>query len=338
MNESDSSLEARSTEAPVLDLPTLAVLCSVFNEEKAIPLFLERLLPVFQSIEQYCQPRLYFIDNGSSDASLPLIREFHAQYPNIFVIVLSRNFGYECALETGLRIANEDLYVMIDVDCEDPPDMIHDFVLHWRTGYDIVYGERSDRPETLLIKSARKIYYRLVRLLADDNFVLDMAEFSLISREVRDAIIQDATAYPFIRASIGRIGFRRKNLIYKRQQRIAGQSHYNFLGMMIFAVGGIMSASTVVLRMSAYSFPFWAAIMIIIGIWAIASPGNWQIATLLVVGQLFIGFTVTAAGLYIARIYKDGLRRPNAIVRLALSILPLNAQLPPPPVPFRRYE
>jgi hypothetical protein len=107
--------------------------------------------------------------------------------------------------------------------------------------------------------------------------------------------------------------------------------------MMIFAIGGIMSASTVVLRMSAYAFPFWAAIMVAVGIWAVASPGVWQIATLLVVGQLFVGFTVTAAGLYIARIYKDGLRRPNSIVRNRLSILPPNAQLPPPPVPFGRF-
>jgi dolichol-phosphate mannosyltransferase len=149
-----------------------------------------------------------------------------------------------------------------------------------------------------------------------------MAEFCLITAEVRNAILEDSTSFPFLRASIGRIGFARKGIPYKRHARVAGKTHYNIVGMTIFAIAGILSASTLALRIAAYSFPFWTALMIAIAISAWLSPGNWQIPALLVTGLIFIGFTVTATGLYVARIYKDGLGRPNAIVRRGLSILP----------------
>jgi polyisoprenyl-phosphate glycosyltransferase len=308
--------------APKAGLPKLAVLCPVYNEKEAIPLFLERMMSVFAQLAEYCQPSLYFIDNGCTDASLSIIRAFHEAHPNVFVIVLSRNFGYQSALETALRTVSADLYVMIDVDCEDPPEMILEFVKHYRKGFEIVYGERVDRPEPPILKGLRKLYYRLVRWVADENFVLNMAEFSLVTAEVRNAIIQDATSAPFLRASIGRIGFRRKNLPYRRHARIAGKTHYNFVSTTIFGIVGILSSSTVVLRVPAYLLPFWVLTMLVISILDVTSPARWQIPALLLLGFAYIGFTVAFCALYIARIYKNGLLRPNAIVRYGLSILP----------------
>jgi dolichol-phosphate mannosyltransferase len=211
---------------------------------------------------------------------------------------------------------------MIDVDCEDPPEMIHDFLEFHEQGFDIVYGERTDRVEGLLMKSLRKLFYRSVRLVADDYFVLDMAEFSLITAEVREAILADATSYPFLRASIGRIGFRRKGLPYRRHARIAGETHYNLFGMTIFAVAGMLSASTLALRVAAYAFPFWLTVMIGIAVHASLKQAAWDLPVLLTLGFAFIAFSVIATGLYVARIYKDGLQRPNAIIRPHLSILP----------------
>lgn len=304
------------------DRQTLAVLCPVYNEEHTIPLFTARLVHVFSQIESRYQARLYFIDNGCTDGSLGIIRGLHDRYPNIFVMVLSRNFGYQCALETALKTVRADLYMMIDVDCEDPPEMLLEFLRHYEEGHDIVYGERVDRPEGWLLKSTRKLYYHLVRSVADENFVLNMAEFSLITAEVRDAIVQDATSFPFLRASIGRIGFRRKNVPYRRQSRIAGETHYNFLGMFIFGVAGILSASTVILRLPAYLFLPWALVMTVLAVLAAVMPAAWPMPALLLLGFGFVGFTTMAAALYVARIYKNGLQRPNAIVRPALSVLP----------------
>jgi dolichol-phosphate mannosyltransferase len=326
-----TTTSTQDTESLPRAIPSLAVICTVYNEEQTIPLFAARMLPVFAQVAHECSPSLYFVDNGCSDRSLEIIKQLHRQHSNIFVIVLSRNFGYESALEVGLQVVDADLYVMIDVDCEDPPEMIVDFLRQYQAGYDIAYGERVDRPEGVILKSTRKLYYQIVRSVADENFVLNMAEFSLITREVRDAIIQDSTSFPFLRASIGRIGFKRKNLPYKRHPRIAGKTHYNLLGMTLFAVTGIMSASTIALRVPAYLFPFWVLLMSVVAVLAVAIAGTWQIPLLLFLGFTFVGFTSVATGLYVARTYKDGLHRPNAIIRPRLSILPPSTRIPEHP-------
>src|SRR5262249_29696587 len=141
--------------------PHLTVLCSVYNEEQTIPLFAERLYHIFDQIRSRYEPQLYFIDNGCQDRSYEIIRELRKEHPYTHVIVLSRNFGYQCALECGLRSTPGDLYVMIDVDCEDPPEMILEFLAEYERGYDIVYGDRVDRPEGFVMKSCRKLFYRL---------------------------------------------------------------------------------------------------------------------------------------------------------------------------------
>jgi dolichol-phosphate mannosyltransferase len=168
----------------------------------------------------------------------------------------------------------------------------------------------------------RKLFYRMTRSIADDHFVLNMAEFSLLTAEVRDAMIQDSSSFPFLRASIGRVGFRRKNVPYTRHSRIAGKTHYNLLGMTTFAIAGILSSSTFALRLPAYAFPFWLLAMFAIAVSAVIAPAQWQTPALLFAGFGFIGFVVTASGLYLARVYKNGLMRPNAIVRVKLSLLP----------------
>jgi polyisoprenyl-phosphate glycosyltransferase len=302
---------------------TLAILCPVYNEEQTIPLFFYRILPVLEQIRDSYAAEVYFIDNGCSDGSLDVIHKLHQEWGNVYAIVLSRNFGYQCALETGLRIAEADLYVMIDVDCEDPPEMLAEFLPHHEAGYDIVYGERLDRMENAIIKELRRLFYKLTRAVADDNFVLDMAEFCLITAEVRSAILQESNSFPFLRASIGRAGFRRKNVPYKRQKRIAGETHYNLVGMTLFAVAGILSASTLALRIPAYLFPFWLLLLSAVAIHAIVAPGAQDIPLLLWLGFTFASYCLTAIGLYTARIYKNGMNRPNAIVRRGLSILPV---------------
>ena len=113
-----------------------------------------------------------------------------------------------------------------------------------------------DREEPDWLKAARRYFYRILKGLADDEIILDMAEFGLFTAEVREAIICDENSFPFIRASIGRAGFRRYAVPFKRQQRVAGETHYNLFGMIVFGVAGILSASTLFLRLPIYLLPF----------------------------------------------------------------------------------
>jgi dolichol-phosphate mannosyltransferase len=301
---------------------TLTVICPVYNEEITIPLFYKRLRAVFDSLRGRYFTQLIFTDNASSDRSQQIISDLCDGDPEVSIITLSRNFGYQSSVECGLRHAAGDLIVVIDVDCEDPPEMIATFLEHHQTGgYDIVYGERTDRPEWFLMKQGRKLFYRFTRSVADDAFILDMAEFCLMTAEVRDAIMKDNNSFPFIRSSIGRIGFKSKGIAYARHPRVAGKTHYNFRRIAIFAIAGILSSTTFPLRLPAYVLPFWLLLMLVIGVTGVVVGGSRCITLLLLVAFTYFGFILAFISIYVARIYKNGLSRPNFVIDSKLTRL-----------------
>jgi polyisoprenyl-phosphate glycosyltransferase len=309
--------------------PVLAIVCPVHNEEAVIPLFFDRLSPIMAALAaRYCC-RLIFLNNASTDRTRERIEIVREKWPETYVITMSRNVGYQASLDYGLRSISADLFVVIDADCEDPPEMIAQFIEQHEQGFDIVYGERVDRPEPPLIKSGRKLFYRLLQKLADEEIILDMAEFSLFTGEVRDAIIDDRSSFPFIRASIGRIGFRRTAIPFTRQRRIAGVTHYNILGMSIFAIAGILSSSTLLLRLPVYILPFWILTLSVLGAWSVAAHSAWIGLAALIVFASYVGATIAFTALYVARGYKNGLQRPNAVMDRKRS------HPPPPPAETR---
>ena len=310
--------------------PIVAILVAVFNEEKVIPLFFERMAPVVEQLSTQFTPHVIFLNNASTDGSIQAIQDIRAKFPHVYLLSLARNVGYQRSLEFGLRNCVGDVFVFIDVDCEDPPEMIPKFVQHYQEGYDIVYGERVDRIESSFVKFLRKIFYRLMRVVADEDIILDMAEFSLMTNEVREAIIKDSSSFPFIRASIGRVGFRRKGIAYCREKRIAGETHYNILGMVVFAVGGLLSASTLLLRISAYALPFWLFTMIALGVAATVTASHWALTWLIVLGFSYCGAVLGFLSIYLARTYKNTLGRPNAFLDHKRSF-------PQPTAEKRRY-
>jgi dolichol-phosphate mannosyltransferase len=300
---------------------TLTVVCPVYNEQQTIPLFYERMRRVFDSLQGRYRAQLIFSDNGSVDRSRDLINDICDRDPDVSLIALSRNFGYQSSIECGLRHAAGDVMLVIDVDCEDPPEMVTTFLDHHEQGYDIVYGERADRPESATIKLARKAFYRFTRLVADEHFILDMAEFCLITSEVRDAVFQDNNSFPFVRASIGRIGFAVKGIAYTRHPRVAGKTHYNLTRMAVFAIAGVLSSSTFLLRLPAYLFPFWLLLMLIIAATGLVTGGTRPLMLLLLLGLSYCGFILMSLGIYLARVYKNGLNRPNYIINRKLTRL-----------------
>jgi glycosyltransferase involved in cell wall biosynthesis len=306
----------------MLRLPILSIMCPVHNEALVVPLFEGRIRPVIERLSARYHVQLIFLNNASTDATLAAIRTVMVERANTYVITMSRNVGYQASLECGLRTTESDLYVFIDVDCEDPPELIETFIAQYEAGYDIVYGERVDRHEPVFVKRCRDIFYRLLQAVADEEIMLHMAEFSLFTREVREAVIQENSSFPFLRASIARVGFRRSAIPYKRDRRIAGDSHYNLLRMSVFAMAGILAASTLLLRLPVYFLPFWATALagLCFGYGATGSP--WYAAGAFLLTSLYLGMTVAATALYVARTYKNGLIRPNAFINHANSVLP----------------
>ena len=293
----------------------LTIICPVYNEEKVVPLFFERLRPVREELSEQFDVDLVFCNNASTDSTLDAIADIRTANPNVYVLNLSCNVGYQRSVECGLRTSKGDLFVIIDVDCEDPPEMIPRFIALHEQGYDVVYGERVDRTEPTWIIALRRIFYRLMRSVADENIMLDMAEFSLMTAEVRDAISQDRTSFPFIRSSISRVGFRITGIPYKREPRIGGQTHYSLIGMTIFAVAGILSSSTLLLRLPIYVLPFFIVLVVLLAVTNIVADAPWTNPTLLSLTSIYLGATASFIAVYVARIYKNTLGRPNFIVR-----------------------
>ncbi len=290
----------------------ISIVCPVFNEETAIPLFYERLQKALAPLANRYDFELIFTNNRSADRTLSAILKLREQNPQVQVLTLSRNFGYEASVATGLRHARGAAVAIIDVDCEDPPEMIPQFIAEWEAGHDIVYGRRDERPEPLPWQLARKAFYRLNRLVADSDIVLDMAEFFLVSAPVRDAILANHSTFPFLRTEVAHVGFQRKGIPYSRQKRIIGQTHYNLWRAIVFAVAGILSSSTFPLRLSVYAFPLLIALNIAL---VINDKFHWLVA----LDFIYVAFFLMVICIYLARTYKDQVARPLSVVDWKLS-------------------
>ena len=294
--------------------PKITVLCPVHNEQSVIPLFFARLKPVIDTLLSRYRVDLVFLNNASTDGTYQVIEEIRKEHSFVYVITLSANVGYQRSLECGLRNAQGDVITFIDVDCEDPPEMILEFVKYYEQGYDIVYGERVDREEIRPMKMMRKLFYHIVHRVADEDIILYMAEFSLLTAEVRDAMVQDNNSFPFIRSCIARVGFRRIGIPYKRHRRIAGETHYNLGGMTIFAIAGILSSSTLPLRLPIYLLPFWLLLTAGLGAAQIATSNPWFLLANALLASAYLGSTAAFTALYVARTYKNGLGRANYVI------------------------
>ncbi len=292
----------------------ISIICPVFNEEQAVPIFYQRLQAALAPLRERYDFELLFANNCSTDNTAATILRLREKDPTVQLLTLSRNFGYEANVATGLKYARGIAMAIIDVDCEDPPEMIPQFIAEWEKGFDVVYGKRDQRPEFIGMQLARKAFYRLNRLVADSDIVLYMAEFCLMSAAVRDAILDNHSTVPFLRTEVAYVGFPRKGISYARQPRVAGKSHYNLLRATKFAIAGILSSSTFPLRLSVYTFPFLVLTNLTLLYWN-------RFRILVAVDFLYIAFYLAVLCVYLARTYKDVVHRPVSVVDWRRSAL-----------------
>lgn len=291
----------------------LAVIVPVHNECANIAPFYERARPVLESLEGLSEWEIIFVNDASADDSLAEILKLRAKDKRVKVITLSRRFGYHSVLVAGLSRADRDLYAMVDVDCEDPPELLAQFYRAVQSGVDVAYGVRSNREEPALITFSRKLFYYVNRMIADSEIVVWMAEFAMITRQVRDAILVPRTTYPFLRAELGFVGFKRAGISYFRAKRAHGKSHYNIWRMTRFAVAGILSSSTFLLRLVLYVA---AAIGALFPLCSLALGLSLEQAGMLAVilSLYFLILSVPVIALYLARTYKNGVARPVFVI------------------------
>ncbi|WP_428823067.1 glycosyltransferase family 2 protein [Enterovibrio baiacu] len=227
----------------LMTLPTISIVCPCHNEQEVLHAFTDKIVGILsESIFTY---ELLFVNDGSTDDTLAVLRALAANSSNIRIINLSRNFGKEAALTAGLDLAQGEVIIPIDADLQDPPELIHDFLLEWQKGYDVVVAKRIDRSsDTLAKKITANLFYRFHNTIADVEIPDNVGDFRLITRRVVMAIQLLPENQRFMKGIFSWVGFKTSVVEYSRQPRAAGESSFNGWRLWNFALEGITSFST----------------------------------------------------------------------------------------------
>ena len=231
--------------------PALSIVAPVFNEERNLPEFHRRLKAAIQDCVKSSE--IIFINDGSSDGSLKVLKGLRQQDPSVRILDFSRNFGHQIAVKAGIDHARGDLVVILDTDLQDPPEAIVDLVGRSREGYDVVYAVRVSREgESFLKRSTAAVYYRTLRWLARLDIPLDAGDFRLISRRVADVIRNIHDKDPYIRGLTSWVGFKQTGVPIHRDARLTGKTKYSYAKMLKLAWDGITHFSFVPLQLSGW--------------------------------------------------------------------------------------
>jgi dolichol-phosphate mannosyltransferase len=230
----------------------VSIVCPVYNEEENVNNFYKSITAVTDKLETY-DFEFIFTDNHSEDSTYELLDALASKDSRLRVFRFSKNFGFQKSILTGYRKARGAAAIEFDADCQDPPELLSDFLREWEKGYQIVYGIRKERKEGLLVTVLRKLFYRLINKISDHNHLPhDAGDFMLIDAAVLEQLRQVDDQNPYLRGIIFGFGFKQKGIEYKRNARQYGKSKFPFFKMLSLAVDGIVSQSTLPLRLSSY--------------------------------------------------------------------------------------
>jgi glycosyltransferase involved in cell wall biosynthesis len=304
----------------------LSIICPVKDEEEAIAPFVERVRAVLEGLSDPGAKsfEILFIDDGSNDGTLAEIRRAHQADGRIRGISFSRNFGKEAALSAGLDHARGEAVIPLDVDLQDPPEVLRDMIMKWREGFEIVYGVRDNRDSDSLPKRlTADLYYRAHNWLSEDKIPEHAGDFRLLDRKVVDVIREMPERTRFMKGLFAWAGFRQASVTYTRESRKVGTTKFSYWKLWTFALDGITSASTVPLRVWSYLggvvalFALGYALFVIVRTLAfgVQVPGYAS----LMVAVLFLGglqlLSLGVLGEYVGRILVESKRRPLYVVR-----------------------
>ncbi len=296
----------------------ITLLIPAYNEQEVLDLLLERLAALAEQLPAY-DFEFLFVNDGSRDNTLECIKDRAASDHRISYINLSRNFGKETAMLAGFDHTKGDALVIIDADLQDPPELIPEMVRYWEEGYDDVFAKRRSRAgESILKKKTSQLYYRILQNSTNIPIQVDTGDFRLLDRRCVEALKQFRESERYTKGMFSWIGYKKKELLYDRDPRAAGETKWNYSKLINLAIDGITSFTTAPLRISTY-------------IGAIISLGGFIYISYLVVRPLFgvptvPGYSSIMAvilfmggvqllslgiiGEYIARIFNETKRRP----------------------------
>jgi glycosyltransferase involved in cell wall biosynthesis len=301
--------------------PFVSLVVPVFNEEGSIEPFVGAVGKLLA--ENDLDYEIVFVNDGSTDGTLQALRDARTACPAIKILSLSRNFGKEAATTAGLDHAAGDVVIPMDVDLQDPPELILRFVERWRLGADVVYGVRTSRASDGLVKrTSASWFYTAFNLMSPVQIPFDAGDYRLMDRRVVEEVKKLRERNRFMKGLMAWPGFKTERVEFERQQRHAGVSRWNYWRLWNFALDGITSFSTVPLRLWLYigagisALSFLYAVFIVIHTFITGGdvPGY---PSLMVAVTFFGGIQLVSIGLvgeYVGRIFHEIKQRPIYIV------------------------
>ena len=308
-------------EAPSL----LSIVIPMYNEEQVFPLLRKQLGQAIGELQ--CRVEVILVDDGSSDATYALMHDWAAANAAIKLIALSRNFGHQIAITAGMDAAAGDAVVIMDADLQDPPSLIPEMIRGYCEGYDVVYGQRTERVgETWFKRASAAAFYRVMRRLVDRRLPPDAGDFRLVSRRVIEALRRVREHDRFVRGIVAWLGFAQLALPYRRPGRAAGTTKYSMQKMLRLALDAMVSFSDLPLRLITWSGAAAATVSTVVlvrALWLVAggAPAGWpEVAALVGWFGGAILFAIGVLGIYLFKVHTEVRGRPLYLVRHAMNI------------------
>ncbi len=300
----------------------ISIIVPTYNEEESLPFLKERMDKLMNSMNNY-EFEILFLNDGSKDRTLELIKEYRQQDERYCYLDFSRNFGKEVSMLAGLDYAKGDAVVFIDADLQDPPELIPELVKYWEEGYDDVYARRRTRDgETFLKKFTSKMYYKVLQKMTRVEIQQDTGDFRLLDRRCVNALKKLRESQRNTKSMFSWIGYKKKEVLYDRDARVAGKTKWNYMKLIDLAIDGITSFSTSPLR-----FATWASIptflmLIIYTIYVIVKCIVTKVfvqayQAIIILILFYSGIQVLLFGIvgeYLGRIFKETKNRPLYLV------------------------
>ncbi len=305
----------------------ISVLIPAFNEEENVERAYKTVADVFDGLPDY-DFEIIFTDNHSTDRTFELLRGIAASDPRVRVIRFARNYGYQRSLLVGYKAATGDCSIQLDCDLQDPPALIPDMLRRWEEGHQVVYGVRRTLKDGPATAAARRIFYRLINSLSEDDLPVNVGEFRLVDRRLLDELRDVDDTSPYLRGLISSMGFSQVGFDYDREARIAGESKFPLKAMISLAVDGVLNHSLIPLRIASLtSLVIGFVTFVVIFIYLLGRiffgqdwPAGFATTTVLLLmsitlNAMFLGIM----GEYLGRIFMQSKRRLTPIIEATLN-------------------
>lgn len=301
---------------------SVSIIIPTYNEEESLPVFYEQVKAVINDLPSY-QWQLLFIDDGSKDHTLKILDDFYDADNCVDYISFSRNFGKEKAMLAGFDYCESDACIVIDADLQDPPYLIKDMLKYWEEGYDDVYCKRLDRgKESWMKKKLSLLFYDILDKSTNHDVLVNVGDFRLLDRKCIDALTKIRESERYTKGLFGWIGYKKKEILFNRENRQYGKTHWSYLNLISLAISGITSFTTAPLRLATIIGFIVGIGSIIYMIWIITKVLIWGdpvagyptlISVILFLGSIQL-ICIGIMGEYLGRIYNETKQRPNYLV------------------------